>query len=319
MRVRFKILSILALAACCLTWNGAGGVQAAQARPAPVPELLPGDDLASEEPLRTEPVAPVSFTPEPEPPYPLASPTPTPTPTPGPDSWQRQYYPYSISAYQPPMDWTEVDLGLILLSPPGLSADLRWGALAELLASADLAVQGSSHTVGLSLQYGLRPEQPAETLPAVSVELGWRYLNHRTHDEARDNRFRGNRIQAGALVSKDLGSLGRALGAQSAEQSFLDRFRLHAELLLDLQIGQEGVEEKSVTRLEVGSRLACELIIDPSCLWLTVTYDSLPDWIGTDEYYIGTRYLARPDFALDAVTGKMGDGFGFTAGLAWLF
>lgn len=319
MRVWFKILSVLSLAACGLFWLAAGVVRAEDSQLSTAPELLPGDDLAAEELLQTEPIAPLSFTPEPESPYPIASPTPTASPTPEPSSWPRQFYPYSISAYLPPMDWTEVDLGMILLSPPGLSASLRWGALAELMAVAELAVQGSSHTAGVSLQYGLRPEQPAETLPAVAASLGWRYLNHRTHDEARSTLFRGNRIQAGALVSKDIGSLGRALNADEAVQSFLDRFRLHAELLVELQSGRERTEESAVTRLDMGVRLAWEMIIDPQWLWLTVTYDSLPNWIGTDQYYIGVRYLARPDFALDATTGKMNNGLGLTVGLSWIF
>lgn len=315
MRLCCKFLSVLTLAAGCLIAGPAG----AESPTASTPELMPGDDLASEELLQTEPVAPLSFTPEPGPAYPVASPQPTPAPTPAPETWRRQYYPYSISAYQPPPDWTEVDLGLILFSPPGLSANLRWGALAELLASAELAVQGASHTAGLNLQYGLRAEQPAETLPALAVALGWRYLNRRTYDDARTTLFRGNRVQAGALVSKDIGSLGRALNADPAVQSFLDRFRLHAELLLELQTGRERSGETAVTRLEAGVRLAWEMIIDPSWLWLTVTYDSLPGWIGTDQYYLGLRYQARPDFALDAVTGKLGDGLGFTVGLAWMF
>ncbi|MEW6516993.1 MAG: hypothetical protein AB1439_08820 [candidate division FCPU426 bacterium] len=325
MRVWFKILSVLFLAACGLIWLAAGAVRAEDSQLSSAPEMLPGDDLASEEPLQAEPVGPLVFPSGEEAPYPIATSTPTPTPTPeseplpASETWSHQFYPYAPSAYLPPLDWTEVDLGLILLSPPGLSANLRWGAMSELSASAELAVQGSSHTAGVGLQYGLRSEEPADTRPALAAKFGWRYLNHRTHDEIRSTLFRGNRVQLGALVSKDLGSLARALETKPETQSFLERFRFHAELLLELQVGRERAEETGVTRLEMGTRLACEMIIDPRWLWLTVAYDSLPDWIGTDEYYVGVRYLTRPDFALDGIAGKMGGGLGLTVGLAWLF
>lgn len=315
----------------------APGLAAALPETAVPAQVDPGEPIVAEPVDRTRLAVPPEPTPGPETewitpqtltggePYPIASATPTatlePETTASPESVQEVplVYPYAISAYLLPVNLTELDLGLIVYDTPGISAGIGWGAMRDLMIAARMTVQGPSNTAGVQVRYGLRSEEPAESKPAIAASFHWRFLNHRTNDEARRNIFRGNRLQGGVLLSKDMGSLARHLQANSSVQGFLNYFKLHAELLVEYLAGREHSVEEPVARVEFGARGTVEIVIDPEFLMLTFNYDSLPDWVGRDNYYLGIRYLARRNFGIDVLAGKIGEGQGLTAGLAWIF
>lgn len=230
--------------------------------------------------------------------------------------WFSYYYP---SAYIPPAGQTEVELGLVVNPSPGIVAALEWGAMEELMLMTRVKVQSASYTAGLGLRYMLIPEMRKEPQPAISALLSWRYLNHRTTDEERENIYLGNRIQTGMAFSKKLGALAHSLQANQAVETFLNYFGIHVEILAEFQTGREGVSEAEVSRLEFGTRAAWEIAVDPGKLFISLIYDSLPDWLGEENLYAGVRYFARPEFAMDVLAGRMGSDLGITLALVWVF
>lgn len=295
----------------------AGPVDGFNTEPASAPENAypPNDDILSGEQTPGD----VS--------YPIASPTPENQTVPVQPAavssqidscplWFSYYYP---SAYIPPAGQTEMALGLVMSPSPGIVAALEWGAMEELMLATRVNVQSASYTAGLGIRYLLIPEMRKEPQPAISALLGWRYLNHRTTEEERENIYRGNRIQTGMAFSKKLGALAHSLQANQAVETFLNYFGIHVEILAEFQTGREGYSEAAVSRLEFGARAAWEIAVDPEKLFIALIYDSLPDWLEEESLYAGVRYFARPDFALDVLAGRMGSDLGITLALVWIF
>ncbi|MCK5241077.1 hypothetical protein KAR34_01375 [bacterium] len=267
------------------------------------------------------------YTPEtlpPGEPYPIAAVTPIPTQEPTGTfvtaiRQTQHFFPYVISAYIPELDRTEVNLGMLLHDPPGIETGISWGATREMLMAARMTVQSSSYTAGVNVHYALRSELPVETKPGIAILGGWRFVNFRTNNEERETIFSGNRILTGVIFSKGLGSLGRALESKRSVQNFMDHFNLHVAALMEYQSGRRYAAEDVFFSFEFGARTTLEIMIDPECLFLTFTYDSLPDWLGSENYYCGIRYLTRDEFAVDVLGGRIGNDFGVNVGLAWIF
>lgn len=230
-----------------------------------------------------------------------------------------QLLPYSYTAYILPQDATEVDLGLILSSSPGIQVAVGWGAVTDWMVNARLTVEGASSVIGIGLHYQLRPETAAETKPAIAILGGARFVNQRTGSETRDTVFRGNRFQTGLIFTKSLGSLAAGLEAEPALRSFLNYFIVHAQALAEYQAGREHAAEDAVNRVEFGMRAAMEAEIEKDKLFFSIAYDSLPDWMGRDNYFLGMRYFSHPDFAIDGQVGRIGDDTGLSVALAWIF
>jgi hypothetical protein len=256
-------------------------------------------------------------------PYPVAVATPVtvqePISTTLTATQKQHFFPYVVSAYIPELDRTEVNLGLLLHDPPGIETGISWGATSEMMMAARMTVQSSSYTAGVNVNYALRSELPAETKPGIAVLAGWRFVNFRSNNEERETIFRGNRILAGVVFSKWLGSLGRALESTQSPQNFMDYFNVHVAALVEYQSGRRNAVEEAYSSVEFGARTTLEIMIDPECLFLTFTYDSLPDWLGIENYYGGIRYLTRNEFAIDVLGGRIGNDLGVNVGLAWIF
>ncbi len=290
--------------------------------------LAPEDDLLEAEPIDT------LLRPAPAPP---PSPTPAPaaetaTSAPGgetapaasggalpPVHKERPQNPYYFSAYIPAVDRTEVDLGFFLSRTPGIEVALGWGAMEELMISARMSAFGASSTVGLGLRYLLLPENPASSKPALSLLLRGLFLNHRTLGEIRENIFRGNRVRLGLTLSKDFGALGRSLEVTGTLLSLLEAIRLHAEAAGEFQTGRLGADERALSRGEFGARAALEIVPDPERLYVYLLWDSLPDWLDEQNYYLGIRYFTRPDLAFDLLGGFLQNDYGVILSLAWIF
>jgi hypothetical protein len=236
-----------------------------------------------------------------------------------PESPGRQMYPYYFSAYILPQDQTEVDLGMILSAEPGIEVALGWSVVEDLMVGAKMTVAGASNSVGLAARYQLRPETAAETKPAISLLAEARFVNQRTGGDVQENIFRGSRLLTGVAFSKDLGSLATSLEADPALQSFLKHFRIHAQALVEYQTGLEFVTEAPVSRVELGTRAAMEAEVEPRRLYLSLGYDSLPDRIGRDNYYLGLRYFSHADFAIDGQIGRIGNDLGALVAMGWIF
>jgi len=232
---------------------------------------------------------------------------------------QQQILPWLDCAYIPDLDWTEVNLGLLLNIPPGIGAGLTWGAMRNMMLETKITVQSTSYTAGINARYALREELLAESKPAIAATFGWRFVNFRTNNEERETIFRGNRILAGAVFSKWLGSLARSLELKKELQDFMDHLKVHIAVLMEFQTGRRYAAEEAFTAVEFGARTSLEITLDSEFLFLTLTYDSLPDWLGSENYYLGVRYLARRDFAVDVLGGRIGNDYGLTIALAWIF
>jgi len=168
----------------------------------------------------------------------------------------RQFLPYSFSAYIPELDATEVNLGLLLHEPPGIEAGLNWGAMQQVMVNAKLTVQGASYTSGIKFRYAFRSELAAETRPAIALEAGWRFMNHRTNTDERLNVFRGNRFGTAVIFSKWLGSMAKALDAKSAIEDFFNYFSVHVAALMEYQSGRKNSAEDEYSGIEFGARTA---------------------------------------------------------------
>lgn len=231
----------------------------------------------------------------------------------------RLLLPYYLTAYIPPADRTELNLGLLLSQSPGIDVSLGWGVMDRTMLSARISALGASYTAGLGLKYLFLPELPDSSKPAVSALLQALFLNHRTLGEVRENVFRGSRIQTGFILSKDLGILARSLGASRSLQDVLSLLRLHGEALLDFQIGRENAVEAAVSRLDFGAKLALEAAIQPEVAYAYFVLDTLPDWIGDFNYYFGGRFYSQPDLAFDALIGRIQNNPGLLLTISWIF
>ena len=260
-------------------------------------------------------------------PVPRTAATPEPTPAPrnsdalltGEFGVERLLLPYYFSAYMPRLERTEVDLGFFLSENPGVDVAVSWGALPNLMASAKIAAMGASSTVGLGLKYLALAETPTASKPAIAIVAQTLFLNDRTLGEPRENIFRGSRLQAGVVISKDLGALALALRAGESLQAFLKYFRLHAEALLEYRGGRSGVAEDAVGLLDAGAKIGLEAMISPGELYATVVYDTIPDWVDEQNYYLGVRYFSQPDLAFDVIAGHLQNDNGVEAAISWLF
>jgi len=231
----------------------------------------------------------------------------------------RLLLPYYLTAYIPPVDRTELNLGLFLSQSPGIDVSLGWGALDRLMISTRVSAMGASSTVGLNLKYLALPESPSSTKPAVTVRVQGLFLNHRTLGEVRENIFRGNRIQIGAVLSKDLGSLARNLQAGRAVQDLLSPLRLHAEALVEYRNGRYGAAEDALSDVAVGAKAALEAVIQPDVIYAFLVLDTLPDWLDEENYYAGVRYYSQPDLAFDILGGRIQNSSGMLVVLSWIF
>lgn len=231
----------------------------------------------------------------------------------------RVLLPYYISAYVPPVDKTEIDLGLLLSQTPGIDVSLSWGAMNELMLAAKISALGASSLVGLSGRYLLLSEWPGASKPAIALSMQWLFVNLRTLDEIRQNIFRGNRLQAGAVFSKDLGALAQSLDAASAVQRFFSVFRLHAQVLAEFQTGRRYESEEAVSRPEFGARAGLEARADEGRIIFYLIYDTLPDWPEEQNYYLGVRYFSQPDLAFDGLIGRLQNANSLILSLAWIF
>lgn len=226
--------------------------------------------------------------------------------------------PYYFSAYLPAGDQTELNLALLLSATPGVAVALGWGVTEETMLRAKMTVQGASHTAALRAQFRILDENPAGTSPAVCGLAGWQYVNHREFNEDLKNIFRGNRLQAGVTISKDLGILGRALRAGDVN-AWLKPLSLHAEVTAEYQTGREQVQEDPVSRAEIGARVGLQVEAEPERLYFLLVYDTLPDWLAPTNYYLGGRYYYNSDFALDLLAGRIGLYPGVTGIMTWIF
>ena len=227
--------------------------------------------------------------------------------------------PYYFSAYLPPMDRTEVDLGLLLGSSPGLQVALGWGALETLFIGTRMSAFGASHAAGLHLRGQIMPEPPCAAQPAVALVLGGTYLNHRTAEDEPRNVFRGNRIRLGFALSKDFGALARSLRADPAWIRFGSAFRLHAEALGEYQTGRKGDPAVDHDLGAFGARVALEMLWAPRRLHASLVWDTLPEVLEGQDVYTALRYFSGADLAVDAVVGLFQKRFGLMLTLAWLF
>jgi hypothetical protein len=306
-----KLSAPAALLAGALIWTGVAA--AAQAVPAP----------ADREVLEAAPVdaLPPAPTPAPEPAAEAAPAASTPAETSVPYDFARPrlLLPYYLCAYVPPPDRTELNLGLLLSQAPGIDVALGWGAMERMEIAAHVAAFGASNTVDLGLKYLFLPEQPESTKPALALLIQALFLNHRTLGEIRENIFRGNRLQAGIILSKDLGLLARNLNAGQGLQAFFSALRLHGEVVLEYQTGLSGAAEEPVSRIDAGAKLALEAALQPEILYMYAVMDSIPDWIGDLNYYLGARYYSQPDLAFDALAGRIQNNLGLALAISWIF
>jgi hypothetical protein len=232
---------------------------------------------------------------------------------------ERLLLPYYFSAYQPRLERTEVDLGFYLSQNPGVDVSVAWGAMPDLMAAAKIVAMGASSTVGLGLKYLVLPETPASSKPAIAAVVQTLFINDRTLGQPRENIFRGSRVQTGVVLSKDLGSLAAALQAGESLRGFLGFFRLHAEALVEYRGGRSGTAEDAVGLADAGAKIALEALVIPGELYATLAYDTLPDWVDEQNYYLGVRYFSQPDLAFDVIAGRLQNGNGVEAAISWIF
>jgi hypothetical protein len=285
---------------------------------APAVSLFAAEDPAtgSVELLEAEPVETLTA---PEPKTPSESVQPEPAPAPEEFGVERLLQPYYFSAYIPRPEQTEVNLGLFLSQNPGIDVSVAWGAMQDLMFSAKIAAFGASSTVGLGLKYLLLPEWQDSSKPALALAVQTLFLNHRTLGEPRENIYRGSRFQTGVIVSKDLGALAAALQAQDSVRSFLSYFRLHAQATVEYQSGRVAIEETAEGQAAAGAKAALEAMVSPGELYVTLVFDTLPDWMDAQNYYLGVRYFSAPDLAFDVIAGRLQNGYGADASISWIF
>jgi hypothetical protein len=299
----------------------AGGLLLAACLAGP-PAWAAAPDPAAES-LQAEPVdlAPEAAPPPPPPPEPTpeaASDTPAAR-VPYDFSQPHLLLPYYLCAYTPLPDKSELTLDLFLSESPGIDMSLAWGAVERVMASAHVNAFGASSTVGLALKFLAVPEEAESSKPAISLWMQGLFQNLRTLGEVRQNVFRGSRLQVGAILTKDLGALARSLRAGRAVQDALGLFRLHAAAIVEYQTGREGVDETAVSRGNFGARASLEATILPEAWYVYAVLDTIPDWVGEENYYLGVRYYARPDLSFDLLVGRLQNSSGLQAGIAWNF
>jgi hypothetical protein len=227
--------------------------------------------------------------------------------------------PYYFSAETPALERTEVNLGLFLSQTPGVNISLTWGALQDLMFSAKMAAFGASSLVGISLKYRFLPEISGSSKPAMAWVFQTLFLNDRTLDEPRENIYRGTRLQTGVAFTKDLGILAESLSAQESLRIFLSSFRVHAQMVLEYQNGRTGWQETSESQILAGAKAALETVIVPKELYVSFVWDTLPDWVDTQNYYLGVRYFTSPDLAFDVIAGRLQNCFGADVSISWIF
>ncbi len=232
---------------------------------------------------------------------------------------ERVLFPYYFSAYIPRMERTEVNLGLFLSQNPGIDVAVSWAVMQDMMVSARMAALGASNTVDAGLRYAVLPEQVDSSKPAIAVVADVLVLNHRTLGEPRETIFRGSRVRTGVVFSKDLGALARALQASESAHAFMQYFRIHAEALVEYQSGRRGTTEEAHGEFNAGAKAALEAMVIPGELYVTLAMDTIPDWIDTQNYFLGVRYFSQPDLAFDVVSGKLQNGYGVHAAISWIF
>jgi hypothetical protein len=227
--------------------------------------------------------------------------------------------PQYLSANTPPLDLTEVNLGLILSEDPGLLLSMAWGALPETQFGAKVMAQGASSTVGLNVKTTFLSEFTDSIKPALAGLMQVLFVNERTLTEPQINIFRGTRFQAGVGISKNMGALVRGLQADESLQRIFQTLALHAQAWIEYQNGREGETEIDRQRFNAGARGQLDIYIIPGEIFLYGVYDTIPDWIDTVNYYGGLRYVSQPELAFDIICGRLENATSLLAILSWSF